>query len=109
MNFSINLEFFLDRISDDIHKNLMTEHHNLITENKEALNKYIKFKKDLLNLYQQYNFNITKNKNINFNKKYFDIIKFMHELEVNIKFLEHNAINQKELYKNNKFYFTNFK
>ena len=49
MNFSINLEFFLDRISDDIHKNLMTEHHNLITENKEALNKYIKFKKDLLN------------------------------------------------------------
>ena len=87
----------------------MTEHHNLITENKEALNKYIKFKKDLLNLYQQYNFNITKNKNINFNKKYFDIIKFMHELEVNIKFLEHDAINQKEFFKNNIFYFSNFK
>jgi hypothetical protein len=36
-------------------------------------------------------------------------MKFMHELEESIKFLETDAINQKEFFKKNIFYFSNFK
>lgn len=113
MNFSIHLDFFIERISDDVHKKLIIDHHNLITEHKEALNSYIKFKKDLLTLYQKYNSEVSNinisNKSINIHEKYFDIMKFMHELEESIKYLENDAINQKEFFKKNIFYFSNFK
>lgn len=113
MNYSIHLDFFIERISDDIHKNLIIDHHNLIIKHKEALNSYIKFKKDLLTLYQKYNSEVSNinisNKSINIHEKYFDIMKFMHELEESIQFLENDGIIQKEFFKKNIFYFSNFK
>jgi hypothetical protein len=108
MSFSINLDFFLDKISDNINKNLMIEHHNLIKKHIESLNQLIIIKKELLILYQNYNNNIPDDNQININNNYFDIMRYIHDLEESIKKLDQDADNQKHFFKKNIFKLSNF-
>lgn len=107
MSFSINLNYFLDRISDNINKNLMIEHHNLIKKHIESLNQLIIIKKEMLILYQNYNNNISNEDQININNNYFDIIQYIQDLEDSIKKLDQDASSQKHFFKKNIFYLSN--
>jgi len=108
MSFSIDLDYFVNRISDINHKNLITKHHNLIKKHIESMKQLILIKKDLLKLYKDYNNEVSNNNEINMNNNYFDIMKYIQELEETLIYLDKDGINQKEFFKKNIFYLSNF-
>lgn len=108
MDFSIHLDFFLKRISDKVDKKLIEDHHKLIIKHIECAKNYIEIKKQLLTLYQKYN-NDKFNGDVNsFDKLYFDIINYIHELEINIDNIQYDGVNQKQFFKQNIFYISKF-
>lgn len=92
MNFSINLDFFLDNITNELDKELIINHHNIINKHIECANKYILIKKELLELYQQYN---NQHKSELFISSISD---YINNLKNSISNLENDGINQKDFF-----------
>lgn len=108
MSFTIHLDYFTNRISNETQKKLIIEHHKLIKQHVEHMNQLILIKKDLLKLYKDYNNEISNNNQINLNDNYFNIMKYIQDLEECIIYLDNDGINQKQFFKKNIFYLSNF-
>jgi hypothetical protein len=104
MNFSINLEFFLNKIPNEVDHTLIKKHHDLLNEHIECAKKIISLKKELVKIYYDY----INNNNLEANDFFESIIEYIAELDFIINNIQYDNTIQKRFFKNNIFYLSKF-
>jgi hypothetical protein len=108
MDFSIHLEFFLNRIENLSDKQLIENHHKILISHIECAKSLLIFKQQLIELYIEY----TKNLDINNMELpieiYNSIQNYINHLHKSIDEIKADGTIQKKIFKDNIFYLSKF-
>jgi hypothetical protein len=108
MDFSIHLQFFLNRIEKSSDKELIENHHKILLKHIECAKSLIIFKEQLIQLYNEYTKNLDIN-NMELSTEIYDSIQnYINYLNKSIEEIKIDGASQKNIFKDNIFYLSKF-
>lgn len=108
MDFSIHLQFFLNRIENLSDKELIENHHKILINHIECAKSLIIFKQQLIQLYSDYINNLDINNTVLPTEILDSIQIYISHLKKSIEEIKKDGTIQKKIFKDNIFYLSKF-